>query len=93
MIPQITVAPLPKILVKGIVLADADHGVAMLECSGRKLVVRLSRAALPREKSDQSPATNDMLNGFAADGFTFHVADFSDRTLLLKTGERTVLVQ
>ena len=83
-VPQTDIAPLPKILVKAIVLTDAHHGVAMLECAGQKLIVRLSR---------DLPQTDEMLQGFNAEGFTFHVADFSDRTLLLKTGNRTLLVQ
>ena len=92
--PQIAIAPLPKIVVKAIVLVDADHGVAMLDCSGRKLIVRLARESLDAAvEHDPNAATGQRLNGFTADGFTFRVAEFSDQSLLLKAGDRSLLVQ
>ena len=81
---------LPDIIVKAIVLADRDHGVVMLECGGRKLTVRLSRELLTTKSNG---STVGSLNGFAFQGQTFTVADFSDRSLLLSTGGRTLLVQ
>ena len=81
---------LPDIIVKAIVLADRDHGVAMLECGGRKLTVRLSRDLLT---TTPNGSTAGSLNGFAFHGQAFTVADFSARSLLLSTGGRTLLIQ
>ena len=81
---------LPDIIVKAIVLADRDHGVAMLECGGRKLTVRLSRDLLTAKPNGSAGGS---LNGFAFQGQTFTIADFSDRSLLLSTGGRTLLIQ
>ena len=81
---------LPDIVVKAIVMADRDHGVAMLECGGRKLTVRLSREQLRSRQNGSNPGS---LNGFTVQGQRLVVEDFSDTSLLLSTGDRTLLIQ
>lgn len=84
-------AALPKIYVKAIVLSDPNHGVAMLQCADRKLTVRLSRDLLV--PASHAIPNSARLSGFAVEGQTFYVADFSDRSLLLRTGDGTMLIQ
>jgi hypothetical protein len=85
---------LPDFDLKAIVMADAHRGTALLECNGRMIVVPLSRAVTrPQPISSAASDSNQRLRGFSVQGQTFTVEDFSSTTLLLRTGERTLLVQ
>lgn len=70
----------PEPILKGIVMSDPDHGTALLEAGGRRVVVPLSRGA-------------SRLSGFCVQGIEFQVLDFSDRSLLLQAPDRPLLVQ
>lgn len=86
-----TARAFPELILKGLVMADRDHGTALLEAGGRRVTVRLSREAVD---SGTLPAPSAArLSGFSVQGIEFRVLDFSDRSLLLQTSDRTVLVQ
>lgn len=88
---------LPEFDLKAIVLADADRGTALLQCNERTIVVPLARLQTNRSstapKSTGAHTQPERLRGFTVQGQTFVVEDFSRSTLLLRTGERTLLVQ
>lgn len=92
-------AALPDFELKAIVMSDVNRGTALLECNGRKIVVPLVRAEKksgapsPSAHEKNSHSQRGRLHGFTFQGQTYTVEDFSSSTLLLKSGDRSLLVQ
>lgn len=70
--PAVAVAP--SIRLKAIVLVDQDHGAAILECLEDRFSI-----ALERQSDNERAAAFTIMN------WTFTVADFTDRAVLLKS--------
>jgi len=70
----------PVLKLKAIVMSDIDHGIAQIEVDGRRIRLRLSR-----------PATN--IDSVVIQGSTFHVQNFSARSVMLENHGQTLLVQ
>ena len=83
---------LPVLKLKALVLADSDHGTALIEVEGRRIRLRLVRPATD-QLAAPLPATSQDLDGVVIQNSTYHVQSFSSRSILLSNDSHTLLVQ
>jgi hypothetical protein len=79
--PPVAVAP--TIRLKAIVLVDHDHGAAILECMEDRFSIALERQ--PTSNRSSQATESSAAAAFTVMNWTFTVADFTDRAVLLKS--------
>ena len=83
---------LPVLKLKALVMADSDHGTALIEVEGRRVRLRLARLATDQLAAPE-PSAPSVLDGVVIQGLTYHVQGFSARSVLLTNHSQTLLIQ
>lgn len=81
----------PVLKLKAMVMTDSDHGTALIEVEGRRVRLRLSRPT--DQLAAPEPSASRVLDGVVIQGLTYHVQDFSARSVLLTNHSQTLLIQ
>ena len=82
----------PVLKLKAMVMIDSDHGTALIEVDGRRIRLRLARPANDQLAAPEPSAPN-AFDGVVIQGLTYHVQDFSARSVLLTNHSQTLLIQ
>lgn len=82
----------PSLKLKAVVMADSEHGIALIEVDGRRVRLRLSPATTERGAAPKSATPPDG-DGVVIQGSTYYVQSFSARSILLSNYSDTLLVQ
>ncbi len=81
----------PVLKLKAMVMTDSDHGTALIEVEGRRVRLRLARPT--DQLAAPEPSASRVLDGVVIQGLTYHVQDFSARSVLLTNHGQTLLIQ
>ncbi len=81
----------PVLKLKAMVMTDSDHGTALIEVEGRRVRLRLARPT--DQLAAPEPSASRVLDGVVIQGLTYHVQDFSARSVLLTNHSQTLLIQ
>ena len=88
----------PAIHLKALVMADADHGMALLEADSRRFVVQLDRALLnakPEEVKEELEQVDqrDPRSRIELSHGAFYVEDFSATSIVLSNGQQQITIR
>jgi hypothetical protein len=86
------VSDAPTILkLRAIVLLDLDHGMAIVECDGRRFRITLDRTSIAARTANANAVSP--LESIPVQGKKYFVEDFSSKAIALSDGNTTILIQ